>query len=823
MPSVNANKYRLKPGELRKKCNPRSFKFNSTAELKPLTGIIGQERAIGAISIGLDIDSEGYNIYLAGQTGTGKTTLAHNMLQQKANRKPVPPDWCYVYNFKKPDIPCALKIPAGKGKQLQQELSACIDKLIEAVINVLASEDYTAQKNAIFNEFLSETNTLYLELDQEARLHGFSIAQGQQGGLNTIPINKNGEVMGQEEYVTLSEEERAELMSNSAMVQEKINEATTKYRQMEKVMKERLRDLEEETSRQVSQPLFDELFSKYKDYLQVLEYLQGVQQDFLSHLDILVHPEENNPLSILRRIDKRSFLRRYQVNLLVDNSEGRHAPVIFENNPTFANLFGQIEYEGEFGILATDFSKIKAGSIHRANGGYLVIRVYDLLKNVYVWDTLKRVIKNREIAVENISRMIGITNTETLQPEPIPLDIKVVLVGESSYYYLLHHYDQEFSKLFKIRADFDDEMQRSRRHVNDYARLISSVCEAEGLKHFGPEAVATIVEYGSRMTDDQDKLSTSFNKLLELIYEAHCAAEYHRSELVTAAHVQKAIEQRIYRNSLSEEKILEAIKRNTLIINVEGDMIGEVNGLAVYQVGEYKFGIPVRITAKTFMGEKGLVNIEREIAMSGHIHSKGVLTLNGYLGHQYAQDKPLTLSASLTFEQSYGGVDGDSASSAELYALISSLARIPIDQRIAVTGSVNQNGEIQPVGGVNEKIEGFYKVCKEKGCLANHGIIIPRKNMPNLMLDEEVVEAVRNKLFNIWAVNHIDEGLEVLTHTEAGSKDEHGRFAPGTIHYLANQQLEAWSLKRKIGTKEKSRSISRPRTSWSAGKRRKRK
>lgn len=820
---MNANKYRLKPGELRKKCNPGSFKFNSTAELKPLTGIIGQERAIGAISIGLDVDNEGYNIYLAGQTGTGKTTLAFNMLEQKARKKPIPPDWCYVFNFKKPDTPSALQISAGKGKQLQEDLSSSIDKLMEAVINVLSSEEYTAQKNTIFNEFLGETNALYLVLDQEARLHGFSIAQGQQGGLNTIPINKNGEVMGQEEYVTLSEEERAQLMSNSALVQEKINEATSKYRQMEKAMKEKLKNLEGETAREVSQPYFDELFSKYQDYPQLLEYLRGIQQDFLSHLDILVHHDESNPLSFLRRVDKRSFLRRYQVNLLVDNSECRQAPVIFESNPTFANLFGQIEYEGEFGILATDFSKIKAGSIHRANGGYLVLRVYDLLKNVYAWDTLKRVIKNKEISVENISRMMGLTNTETLQPEPIPLDIKVVLVGESSYYYLLHHYDQEFSKLFKIRADFDDQMQRSRRHINDYARLISSVCEAQSLRHFNAEAVATIVEYGSRMTDNQQKLSTSFNKLLELIYESHCVAQYDRAELVTDLHVQKAIEQRIYRNSLAEEKILEAINQNTLIINVKGELIGEVNGLAVYQVGEYKFGVPVRITAKTFMGEKGLVNIEREIAMSGRIHSKGVLTLNGYLGYQYAQDKPLSLSASLTFEQSYGGVDGDSASSTELYALISSLARVPIDQRIAVTGSVNQNGEIQPVGGVNEKIEGFYKVCKEKGSLTGHGVIIPRKNLPNLMLDQEVVEAVRKKLFNIWAVDHIDEGLEILTNTQAGKKDEQGRFSPGTIHYLANQQLEAWSLKRKAGTQEKTRSVSRPRTSGPARKRRKRK
>ncbi len=821
---MNFNRYKLKSRELRKTCNPSGFKFNSTAEIKPLTGIIGQERALNAISIGLDIESEGYNIYLAGQSGTGKTTLASKMLHEKARQKPVPFDWCYVYNFKHPDTPGALKIPAGIGKKLKQELASAVDEAIEAVINTFASEEYTTQKNVIFNDFVTESNALYLQLDQEARLHGFSITQNQQGGVNTIPINKDGEVMGQDEYVGLNEEERAAMMGNSALVQEKMNEAMRKYRAMEKNMKDRFKSLEQDVARQVSQPHFDDLFNNYQQCQPVLEHLREVQRDFLKHLDVFIQPEENPALSFFRHIDKRSFLRRYQINLLVDNSESLHAPVIFENNPTFANLFGQIEYEGEFGVLATDFSKIKAGSIHRANGGYLVLRVYDLLKNDLVWDTLKRIIKNQEISVENISRMIGITNTETLQPEPIPLNIKVILIGESLYYYLLHQYDQEFSKLFKIRADFDDEMNRSKRHVNDYVRLISSVCETQNLKHFTPEAAAGIVEYGSRMTDDRQKLSTSFNKLLELIYEANCVADHAGSDLVKGEHVQKAIEQRVYRNSLSEEKIREAINRNVLIINVEGNLIGEVNGLAVYQAGEYRFGIPVRITAKTFMGEKGLVNIEREIAMSGQIHSKGILTLNGYLGDQYAQDKPLTLSASLTFEQSYQGVEGDSASSAELYALISSLAGVAIDQRIAVTGSVNQNGEIQPVGGVNEKIEGFYKVCKERGLLGNHGVIIPQKNVPNLMLDKEVVEAVSNKLFNIWAVSHIDQGLEILTGLTAGEKDEKGAFPPETVHYLANQQLEEWSLKRKMHIQENAMGLTRKtkKPLGSKGRRRKR-
>jgi len=811
---VNINKYRLKPGELRKSCNPSIFKFNSTAEVKPLIAIIGQERARSAISIGLDIENEGYNIYLAGQSGIGKTTLAKKMLDKKISSEPAPSDWCYVYNFKNPDMPRAIQMPSGKGKQLKQELFACIDKVIEEVINALTGDEFTVRKNEILNQFVSKTNNLYLELDQEARTYGFTISQGQQG-INIVPINENGEVMGQDEYVGLSEEGRSMLMANNVLVQEKLNEVARKYRNLEKLMKEKAKNLQQEVARNISNPHFQAMFKNYKQYASVLKYLQAVQIDFLDHVDIFMNSEENPALSFFRRMDKRAFLRRYQVNLLVDNSECQHAPVIFETNPTFANLFGQIEYEGEFGVLATDFSKIKAGSIHKANGGYLVLQVHDLLKNSYVWDTLKRVIKNKEISIENISRMMGITNTETLQPETIPLKFKVILIGETWYYYLLYQYDEEFRKLFKIRADFDYEMERSRRHVNDYVRLIGSICKDRNLKHFTPEAVAGIIDYGSRMTDDQKKLSVSFNKMMEIVYEADCLARYDRSDLVDGQHVKRAIKEKVYRSSFVEDKIQEAINRDQLIIDVKGQKVGEINGLAIYQTGEYTFGRPARITAKTYMGEKGLVNIEREISMSGSIHSKGVLTLNGYLGAQYAQDKPLSLSASVTFEQSYQGVEGDSASSAELYALISSLAKVPIRQGIAVTGSVNQNGEIQPIGGVNEKIEGFYKVCKERGLDGDQGVMIPQQNVTNLMLDEEVVESVRARRFNIWAIRNIDEGLQVLTGLEAGEIDENGDFPEGTVHYLANKQLDEWISRRKkiyegkttAGTKSKKKTV----------------
>ena len=588
-----------------------------------------------------------------------------------------------------------------------------------------------------------------------------------------------------------------EIMRTGAMIQEKINEAIRKYKEAEKVIREKIKNLEHETTRTVSSPWFEQLMAKYQDNEAIITYLQDMQKDLIENAEGFLKTEESGPMMFFRHMDRRASLRKYQVNLLVDNGALDHAPVIFESNPTYANLFGQIEYEGEFGILATDFSKIKPGAIHKANGGYLVLHVNDVLKNFYVWDSLKKVLKNCEIKVENIGRVLGITNTETLQPQPIPVDIKVVLIGDAWYYHALYAFDEEFRKLFKIRADFDVEMVKSRAHIKQYAQLIAGVCQRENLLHFTPDAVASVVDYSTRMAEDQEKMTTHFNKLVEVVYEANHWARQDKAELVTAAHVNKAIQSKLQRSAMVEEHLQELIKRDILIINVDEYRVGEINGLAVYQVGEYYFGKPVRITAKTFMGEKGLVNIEREIRMSGSIHSKGVLTLNGYMGAQYAQDKPLALSASLTFEQSYQGVEGDSASSAELYALLSSLANVPIYQGIAVTGSVNQNGEVQPVGGVNQKIEGFFKTCKDKGLNGKQGVIIPKQNISQLMLDTEVVEAVRQKKFNIWAVDHIDQGLEILTGMPAGERDEKGNFTPGTVHYLVNQKLQKWTEMRR--------------------------
>lgn len=792
---MDINQFRLNVDQLQKNCSPELFNFNSTADLQPLRGIIGQSRAVRALTLGLEVSNQGYNIYLAGPFGTGKSSLAREMLEEQAATRAIPNDWCYVNNFREADTPNAIQLTPGQGQEFKRDITSSVEDLIKSIIKALEGEGFETQKNAILNKFLEETNQMYLKLDEEARTYGFTISRSQSG-ISTTPIKEDGEAITQEEYMAMSEADRVEIMRTGSLIQERINEAVRKYKEAEKGIREKVKKLEVETVQTVTNPVFSHLLDKYRENEAIVAYLQDMQEDIIDNSESFTKTEESPPLMFFRHMDRRASLRKYQVNLLVDNSTLKHAPVVVETNPTYANLFGQIEYEGEFGILATDFSKIKPGAIHKANGGYLVLHVNDLLKNFYVWDSLKKVLKNCEIKVENIGRVMGFTNTETLQPQPIPIDMKVVLIGSSWYYHALYAFDDEFRKLFKVRADFDVEMDKTKNNMKQYAELIAGVCQRENLLHFTPDGVASVVDYSTRMAEDQEKLTTLFNKLVEVVYEANHWASSDKAELVSAQHVRKAVEEKHERGSMVEDHIQELINRNTLIINVDEDKIGEINGLAVYQVGEYHFGKPVRITAKTFMGEKGLVNIEREIRLSGQIHSKGVLTLSGYMGAQYAQDKPLTLSASLTFEQSYQGIEGDSASSAELYALLSSLANTPIYQGIAVTGSVNQNGEIQPVGGVNQKIEGFFRTCQDKGLNGKQGVIIPKQNVTQLMLHDDVVEAVRQCRFNIWAVEHIDQGLRILTGSPAGERDERGYFTPDSVHFKANRKLQEWTERR---------------------------
>ncbi|MGE5415590.1 MAG: Lon protease family protein [Acidobacteriota bacterium] len=801
---------RLKPEDLRKVCDPKVFGFKDTSEIETMAQIVGQDRAVKSLEFGLDVPYHGYNIFMSGHTGTGKTTMALEMANKKAAEEKVPQDLCYVYNFQKPDRPKTLHVPPGVGKKLVRDIDKLITKIHKILHKAFNGEDFELIRNQILSEFYDVTNHMYADLEDFARKQGFTISR-TQAGITTIPID-NGQPLTPEEFNALSEEQRNQILDNGRMVQEKINEAIRQYKEMEKALKDRMRQLEQETARRVIAPHFAGLFDSYRQFEKVVLYLENMEQDIIESLELFSDEDEANQVSLafFKRLDKKHALRKYKVNLIVDNSGLKHAPVIFETNPTYNNLFGSIEYEGEFGILSTDFTKIKGGSIHRANGGYLILHFMDVIRNFMVWETLKRVIKNRELTIESVTKNLGIGGTETLQPEVVAANVKVILIGEPSIYYLLYAHDDDFGKLFKIKAEFDTEMDRDEEHIHQYASIIATKCISEGLRHFTREAVARVVDYGSWLADDQRKLSAMFDQLADVVFEANTWAERDGSDLVHSEHVITAIAEKKYRAQMIEDKIMEMIENGTLMLEVSGQRVGEINGLAVYMVGDHVFGKPSRITAKTFMGEKGVVNIEREVRMSGNVHNKGVLTLGGYLGAQYAQDKPLSLSASLTFEQTYEGIDGDSASGAELFAIMSSIARLPIDQGVAVTGSVNQNGEIQPIGGVNQKIEGFYRVCKIKGLTGDQGVMIPQQNVANLMLDEEIVEKVKLGQFHIWAIETVDQGIELLMGTQAGRLEDNGDFTKDSVHYLVNKRLMEWGNRRSdVMRREYSRRFNR--------------
>ncbi|NLC07306.1 MAG: AAA family ATPase, partial [Syntrophomonadaceae bacterium] len=780
--------------QTRHRCDYTQFEFETTEQVLPLHDFMGQERAKRAIEFGLQIESHGYNIFITGPGGSGKTSFARKVINEFAANKPQPNDWLYVYHFKQREKPRALCLPPGWGSKLKNSMSSFIEELKKEIPRVFGGEEYEKLKGKILEKFYAQTNEIYQELEEFARGEDFAITK-TSNGLASVPLI-NGQPVSEEEYENQPDEIKESIKERNRRVQEKMNESMWRYKELERHTKNRISKLEQEVAHETIGPLINEIKSEFEHFPEVVEYLEEVENDLVENLDIFFEKEESqNPAAIFKRLARQNIFYRYQINLLVDNSELKGAPVIEEKNPTFGNLFGTIEYEGEFGVLSTDFTKIKKGAIHQANGGYLILQAADVLKSGIIWDTLKRILRNREVVIESVFRNLNLGGAVTLDPQPIPINVKVILIGEPYLYHLLYTYDEDFRKLFKIKADFDTEIDRTREYMEKYSSFISQACYRDNLKHFDRTAVARVIEYSSRLAEDQNKLSTLFNQIGEIVIEAATWATIKDSEFVTAEHVDMAIKEKNYRSNRLELKIQELIKEGTLMIDVEGMVVGQVNGLAVYSLGDHTFGKPSRITAKTFMGGRGVINIERESRMSGQIHDKGVLILSGYLGGQYAQDKPLALSASLTFEQLYGGIEGDSASSAELFALLSSLSGLPIDQGIAVTGSVNQRGEIQPVGGINYKIEGFFRVCRERGLNGRQGVIIPKQNLRNLMLDDEVVQAISEGKFHIWAINHVDQGIEILTGVPAGTKRKDGKFPPGTVHYLVDKQLKAWARK----------------------------
>ena len=778
--------------QIRKTTDPDALGFATTAELEPLNWIIGQERAIEALKLGLGIKDEKnrYNIYVAGGPGTGKMSAVQDFLSQVSKSAPQPPDLCYVHNFENPYNPRYLELPAGTGCQLRDDMKHLIDRLKREIPKSLESDEFKARSKKIAERYVERRNKLFEEMETKSRQLGFAI-QRTPIGINTLPLREGGEPLSQEEYEALTEEEKNSIREKQAEVQSVIQENLQQIAHVDEEREGEIKELAKQAVLFMIAPMFDQLQQRYGEVEKVGRFLQDAKNDIVEHLgDFQQGKNGGQRMAFPFSAAQSDPLKRYLVNVLVDHCGTEGAPVIVEESATYTNLFGAIERRVQMGVAITDFTMIKAGSLHRANGGYLVLNANNLFRTSLSWDALKIAMKRGEIRIEDPMQMLGYSTTEGLKPEPVPFKMKVIIIGSPMIYELLHMYDEDFSKFFAVKSEFDTEMDRSEANEINLARFVCTRCTESGLLPFDADGVARIVEHASELSGDQQKLSCRFSTLSALIKESSYWAEQDGADAVTARHVRMALQKRDDRSNRIEEKIQEMIERNHILVDTQGERVGQVNGLAVLQLGDYMFGKPSRITATVHAGKSGIVDIEREADLGGHSHTKGIMILKGFLGERFGSEKPFSISASLAFEQSYSMVDGDSASSTELYALLSSISGVPIRQGIAVTGSVNQKGEIQPIGGVNEKIEGFFKVCKAKGLTGEQGVMIPCQNVDNLMLPEEIVEAVREGKFHIYAVATVEEGIETLTGVVAGVRGDGDRFPEGSVFHRAEERID---------------------------------
>ncbi|MCE5243674.1 MAG: ATP-binding protein [Syntrophobacteraceae bacterium] len=786
----------LKSTELRARIAPELLPFENTGSLEEQQErVVGQDRAIDAIKFGMGMKESGYNIFIAGPAKAGLTYIAKTYIERQAKEEPTPPDWCYVYNFKEPDKPKSLKVSAGKGKQLKKDMNEFIATLQAKIPEVFDSDDYRAKESEVHQAFERIRRDIIDELSQQAKEEGF-ILQFSQVGMVIIPANKEGEPMTQDDLRHLSEEERLSLREKSDQLHEKMKDAIKKIREAEAEFKEKHTKLDSEIALFVVGQLMDTYEERYQDEPQVQEYFKMVQEDILENIDdFKKKPEAQQqqapqaggpPFPVPQR---ETTFRKYDVNVLIDNSETEGAPVVIESNPAYPNIFGSIERQAWFGALFTDHTMIKAGALHKANGGYLVMKALDLLKWYISYEALKRALRDKEIKIEDLGELYGIFSTRTIRPEPIPLSLKIVLTGDPYIYQLLFTYDERFQKLFKVKAHMDTQMDHQEDNVLESARMMSRYCKEHHLRHLDRSGVARILEYSMELTEDRDKLTLEFGNISDLLKESNYFAGLDGAETIHAGHVEEAIKKRIYRASLIEDRVKEYIEKDIFWIEVDGEKVGQVNGLSVLMTGDHVFGKPNRITATVSIGREGMVSIDRESKMSGSTHTKGLMILSSLLKERFAQSRPISLTASLCFEQSYGMIDGDSASSTEFYVLLSAISGIPIRQGVAVTGSVSQKGEIQPIGGVNHKIKGFFDICKFKGLTGDQGVMIPSKNVRNLMLESEVVEAVEQGKFHIWPVSTVEEGIEVLTGIPAGKIQEDGMYPEETVFHKVDERL----------------------------------
>ena len=799
-------------------CDPAQFTFATTAELEDQVEILGQDRAVGAIRFALGIKQEGYNIFVLGPSGSGKHAIARRLLKIRASQNATPSDWCYVYNFKRRHKPQALEVPAGDGARLRDALDKLIEDLKIAIPAIFESDEYRHQRKTIGDEIKQRQNSAFTQIQQEANTVNIAIMQ-TESGIAFAPT-ENGEMLPPEKVSALSAAAREEIQKNVNALQKRLRDTMMMVPQWAREAREKFLALDRDVTSVAVKSMIEETTAPFTELPHVLEYLRAVEQDVVDNVDLFRGPREGvNPAqavapgaapALSQRLDPSDAnapFRRYRINLFVDRSRLTGSPVIYADHPTYQELIGSIEHVAEFGTLATDFTRIKSGALHRANGGYLMLDARKILMEPFAWEGLKRALRSREIRIEHPTQSAGVISTQSLNPEPVPLDVKVVLIGERHLYYLLDQRDPDFAELFKVTGDFEDKIERTEENTMTYARLLGTVARRGGLRPLTAAAVARLCDHSARLAADAERLSTHMRRIGDLVREADYFAQRQDHDTIDTDHIEQAVDAALGRVSRIRESLQEQILRGTVLIDTEGAKIGQINGLAVLQSGRFAFGKPSRITVRLRMGTGKVIDIEREVELGGPLHSKGVLILSSYLAARYAADRPLSFAASIVFEQSYGGVDGDSASSTELYALISALAETPIQQNLAVTGAVNQNGEVQAIGGANEKIEGFFDICRARGLTGAHGVLIPQSNVKNLMLRRDVLDAVRDGRFRVYGVSTIDEGIEILTGVKAGKRNAKGAFPPNSINGLVEERLKKLADQRRAFGRNGKRKI----------------
>ena len=791
--------------KLRWVCDPAQFDFKTTDEIANLEGNIGQERALASIDFGLGMTNNGFNLYLAGEPGTGRSSTISSLLKKRVKDSAPPSDWCYVHNFAAPDAPMALSLPAGMGAVLERDMRELLEYVRANIPSALESKEYETNRVSIVEKYQEKNGEIFSGLEKEAVEKGFAL-QRTVSGLVIVP-QKEGRNFTQDEYEALEKGERERVDALGRELTEKLNDALRQVRENEKALRDALAQLDRELGLAAVGHHLNPLKEKYAGFQKILHYLESVQEDLLLNLEDFKPQAPPPQIPGLKLPKQEPTFERYQVNLLVGNNPENGAPIVFESNPTYNNLFGRIENIMQMGgVATTNFTLIKPGALHRANGGYLVVDAREVLINPFAWESLKRCIRNSEIRIEDVLEQYRFMTVVSLKPEPIPLHAKIIMIGSFMIYHLLFHLEPDYRKFFKVKADFDSRLKRTPEILQDYALFVATHCKKEGLLPFDASGVAALLEYASRLVEDQERLSSQFTELSDLVREASYWAARQDAQLVDRGLVKKAVQEKTFRCNRIEERIQEYLADGTILCDTVGSTVGQINGLSVLTMGDYSFGRPSRLTARVSLGRAGMVNIEREVKLSGPIHDKGVLILTGYLAGKFARETPLSFSASICFEQSYEGIEGDSASSTELYALLSAFSGLPIRQGVAVTGSVNQHGEVQPIGGVNYKIEGFYAVCLAKGLTGDQGVMIPKLNERNLMLNDEVVQAVESGRFHIWSVSDVGQGIEILTGVPAGEPAEDGSYPEGSVNCLVERRLKAMqeSMRRLSGGPEKN-------------------